>query len=120
MISSYYEGKILKKYKTVNDLKGRVPEGYNLYNKNKTFVPPIDTFPWRKTYLFTRQIKVQRGKSTLIILFKKGKMPIFAVNKHASVHFFLHGPRLFQISTEKYGSDPSEMDIKVVTPALTQ
>ena len=28
-------------------------------------------------------------------------MPNLAGNKHPSVHFFLHGPRLFHLSTEK-------------------
>ena len=28
-------------------------------------------------------------------------MPTFAGNKHSSVHFFLHGPRPFHLSTEK-------------------
>ena len=28
-------------------------------------------------------------------------MPTLAGNKHPSVHFFLHGPRLFYLSTEK-------------------
>ena len=28
-------------------------------------------------------------------------MPTFAGNKHPSVHFFLHGPRLFHLSTEE-------------------
>ena len=28
-------------------------------------------------------------------------MPTLAGNKHLSVHFFLHGPRLFKLSTEK-------------------
>ena len=28
-------------------------------------------------------------------------MPTPAGNKHHSVHFFLHGPRLFHLSTEK-------------------
>ena len=28
-------------------------------------------------------------------------MPTLAGNKHPSVHFFLHGPRLFHLSTEK-------------------
>ena len=28
-------------------------------------------------------------------------MPTFAGNKHPSVHFFLHGPRLFHLSKEK-------------------
>ena len=28
-------------------------------------------------------------------------MPSLAENRHLSVHFFLHGPRLFYLSTEK-------------------
>ena len=28
-------------------------------------------------------------------------MPILAGNKHLFVHFFLHGPRLFHLSTDK-------------------
>ena len=47
-------------------------------------------------------------------------MPTMAGNKHPSVHFFLHGPRRFHLSSKKCGSDPSEMDIKVVIPAPTQ
>ena len=78
-----------------------VLEGNNLYNNNCTFSSPIYTFPWQETYLFTRQIKVQIGKSTLIILFTKEKMPTLAGNKHSSIHFFPHGPRLFHLSTEK-------------------
>ena len=29
--------------------KVTVPQGYNLYNNNCTFVSPIYTFPWRET-----------------------------------------------------------------------
>ena len=78
-----------------------IPKGYNLYNNNCTFISPIYTFPWRETELFTRQIKVQIGKSTLIILFIKAEMPTLAGNKHLSIHFLLHGPHLFHLSTEK-------------------
>ena len=31
----------------------------------------------------------------------KGKMPTLEGKKHFSVHFFLHGPRFFHLSTEK-------------------
>ena len=31
----------------------------------------------------------------------KGKRPTLAGNKHLSVHFFLHGPRLSHLPTEK-------------------
>ena len=50
---------------------GTIPKGYILYNNNFTLISPIYTFPWRDTKLFTRQIKVQIGKSTLIIIFIK-------------------------------------------------
>ena len=52
--------------------EGTIPEGYNLYNDICTFVSPIYTFPWRETKLFTRQIKVQTAKSSLIPLSIKG------------------------------------------------
>ena len=61
----------------------------------------IYTFPSRERERFTRQIKVQIGKSTLIVLYTKGKMPILARNKYLSVHLFLYGSRLLHLSTEK-------------------
>ena len=51
--------------------------------------------------MFTRQIKLQIGRSTLIILCEKGKMATPVRNKHLSVHFFPRGLRLFHLSTEK-------------------
>ena len=41
----------------------------NLYKNNCTFISPIYTFPWRETYLFACQNKVQKVKSSLIIIF---------------------------------------------------
>ena len=74
-------------------LKVPIPKSYNIYKNSSTFVFPIYTVPWRKTLLFTRQINVQIGKSTLIILSIKRKTPTLAGNKHLAVHFILHGPR---------------------------
>ena len=51
--------------------------------------------------MFTPQIKVQIGESTLIIKFLKGKTTTLSENKHLSVHFFPHGRRLFHLLTEK-------------------
>ena len=121
--SSKVEGKSFQRSQTVKKWFYKEwynTESYNFYNNNCTFIAPIYSFPWRETYLFTRQIKVQIGKSTIIILSIKGEMPNLAGNKHLSIHFFLHGPRLFHFSTEKNGSDPSEMDIKMVIPTPTQ
>ena len=47
-------------------------------------------------------------------------MATLAANKHLSVHFFLHGPRLFHNSTEKVRVQSEKMDIKVVIPAPAQ
>ena len=47
-------------------------------------------------------------------------MPTLAGNKHISVHLSFHGPRPLNLSREKYGSNPSEIYIKVVIPASTQ
>ena len=49
MISSSYEGKESQKLETVTELKGTIPQGYNLYNNNSTFISLIHTFPWRET-----------------------------------------------------------------------
>ena len=35
------------------------------------------------------------------IIYQREKMPILAGNKHPSVHFFPHGPRLSHLSTVK-------------------
>ena len=100
MVSSKFERKSFQRIQTVKMIfikNGTIPKSYNLYNNNCTFISPIYTLPWRETKLFTRQIKVQIGKSTFI----KGKMPTLAGNKYLSIYFFLHGPRLFHLSTEK-------------------
>ena len=90
------------------------------YNHNCTFISPIYTFPWRETELFTRQIKVQIGKSTLIILFTKEKCRLWReINTFPSISFLTD--RVLSIFRQKrVRSDPSEMDIKVVIPAPTQ
>ena len=67
------EKRVSNKYSQVIFIEnGTIPKGYNVYDNNCTFISPIYTFPWRETKLFTRQIKVQMGKSTLTILFIKG------------------------------------------------
>ena len=54
---------------------------------------------WQETKMFTRQIKVQIGKSTLGNNYK-GKMPTLTGKKQLSVHFFLYRPRLFHLLAE--------------------
>ena len=50
--------------------------------------------------MLTRQVKVQIGKSTLIILTLKGKTADSDGKKHLSIHFFPHRLRLFHLPTE--------------------
>ena len=94
-------GKSLNKIQTVDDLKGTTPEGYNLYNINSSFVSTISTFPWRETYIFDTPNQVTSREKYFNHNIYKGKMPTSAVSKHPSIQFFLHGPRLFHLSTEK-------------------
>ena len=71
--------------------------------------------------MFTRQIKVQIGKSTLTILFfkEKGCRLWREINTLQSISSLTD--RVFPIiRQEKVQSDPSKMDIKVVIPAPTQ
>ena len=81
-------------------VEGTVPEGCSLLNNNSTFLSVIYTFPWRETKLFTRKIKVQTRRSTLIIIPIKAKMPTLVGKKQLTVHFSPLGLRLFHLSTE--------------------
>ena len=99
---------------------GTIPKGYNLYNINCTFIFPIYTFPWRETKLFTRQIKVQIGKSTLIRIFIKEKGCRLWREINTLPYISSLTDRVFSIFRQKkVRSDPSETDIKVVIPAPT-
>ena len=105
---------------TVNDIKfSTIPKGYNLYD-NRTFISPIHTFPRRETLLFTRQIKVQLGKSTFFILTIEESWRLWQdISTSPSFSSFID--RVFSIiRRKKYESFPSEKDIKVVIPAPTQ
>ena len=93
--------KVSMKCKQFDIKYSAILKGYNFSYNNSTFVFPFYTFPWWEKYLFTRQVKVRIGKSTSVIVSVKGKMPSLAGSKHLSVHFFLHGLRLFYLSTEK-------------------
>ena len=89
------------KYKLSKVLEAKIPEGYSLYIKNSNFISPICTFPLAGNiivYKPNQGISREKYFNDIII---KGKMPILAVNKHFSDPFFLHGQRLFQLSTEK-------------------
>ena len=113
---SFNQSKQLKFFKKNNT----VPKATKIYNNNSTFVSPIYTFPWRETKLFTRQFKVQTGKSILFILYIEEKFGLWRETKTSpSISSFMdHVSSIFR--RMKYGSNPSEMAIKVVIPAPTQ
>ena len=97
-----------------------ISKATKLYNNNGSFVSPIYTFFLAEAKLFTRQFEVQIGKGTLNILSIKEKCPLQReINTYPSISSFID--RVFSFfQRKKYGSNPSEMDIKVVIPLPTQ
>ena len=53
--------------------------------------------------VYTPDQVTNREKFFNHIIYQRERMPTLAGNKHPSVHFFPHGPRLFHLSAEKYG-----------------
>ena len=51
--------------------------------------------------VYTPNQGTNREKYFSHIIYQRNGMPTLVGNKHPSVHFFLHGPRLFHLSTEK-------------------
>ena len=70
--------------------------------------------------MFTRQVKVQKMEKYFNHNDYKGNMPTLAeINNFSSISSFTD--RVFSIFRRKvYGSDQSEMGIKVIIPAPTQ
>ena len=82
-------------------IKVTKPEGYNLYNNNSLFhFSYLHPSLAGNIIVYTPSQGAVREKYFNLIIYK-GKMPTLAENKHLSVHFFIHGPRLFRLSTEK-------------------
>ena len=50
--------------------------------------------------VYTPNQGTNREKYFNHIIYQRERMPTLAGNKHLSVHFFSHGPRLFHLSTE--------------------
>ena len=74
-----------------------------MYNKNdnSTFVSPIYTISLAGNIIVYTPIQgTNREKYFYRIIFE-GKKPTPVGNKHLSVRFFFHRPRLFHFSTEK-------------------
>ena len=86
---------------TVNDVENEYnTKSYISYNNNSTFVSPIYTFSSAAIIIAYTPIQgTNRDKYFNRIIYKK--MSTLAENKHLSVHFFFHRPRLLHLSTEK-------------------
>ena len=77
-----------------------IPKATKLYNHDDFFVSPIYTFSMTGNIIvYTPIQRTNREKYFSQFIFKR-KMPTLAGNEHLSVHFFIHRPRLFHLSTE--------------------
>ena len=97
--------------------KVKYQKATNLYNKNSTFVSPIFTFFLAEnTIAYTPKQGTNREKYFIHIIYKaKYANSGWKRNTYPSISSFMD--RVFSIfQREKYGSNPSEMDIKVVIP----
>ena len=76
--------------------------------------------PWRETQMFRRLVKVQSKEKYWTHVIYKEKIPTLAGNKHLSIQFFPHTPRLSHFLTKMYEPNPPEMGIKVLIPVPIQ
>ena len=102
MISLSYEGKVSTKansffYQKMNI----VSKATNLYRNINTFVSHFNTFSLAENIIVYTPIQGTNREKYSNLIIHKGNMPTLAGNKHLSVHFFFHRPRLLHISTEK-------------------
>ena len=90
--------KSFRQRQTVNKVEfGTIPKDYNFYYNNSTLVSPIYTFSLAGNIIvYTRQFKVQIGKSTLNILSIKEKRQLWRkINTSPSISSFMD--RIFSI-----------------------
>ena len=78
-----------------------VPKATKRYIHNSTFVSPIYTFSLAGNLIVYTPIQGTNRETYFNHITYKGKMATVTGNKHFSVQFFLHRPRLLHLSTEK-------------------
>ena len=107
---------------TVNDVRfSTIPKACNLYNNKSNFVSPIYTFSLAGNIIVYTPNQGENREKYFNHINYQGKTPTLTGNKHPSVHFFFHRPRLFHLSRKKMQrSSPSEVEIKLAIPAPTQ
>ena len=77
-------------------------------------------FSWKEKQLFTRQVRVQIGKSNSNMLTTIEKQSSLAGNVHLSILFFPHRPRTVQLRQIMDGPNTSDKDNKVPVPSAQQ
>ena len=122
LVSYNFEGEASRKTKQLMiSTKVKYQKATNLYNNNSTFESRIYTlFLVENTIAYTPKQGTNREKYFIPIIYKaKNANSGWKRNTSPSISSFMD--RAFSIfQREKYGSNPSEMDIKVVIPASTQ
>ena len=76
-----------------------IPKPTKLYNPNSTFVSPIYTFTSAGNIIVYTPIQGTTREKYFNHIIYKEKMPSLAGKN--ILHFFLHRPRLFHLSTDK-------------------
>ena len=76
-------------------------KGTKLFNNSSTFVPPYYTLSLARNIIAYTSIQGTNREKYFNLIIYEGKMPTLAGNNHLSVHFLLHGLRLFHLPTEK-------------------
>ena len=78
-----------------------IPKATMYFNPISTFVSPIYAFSLARNIIGYTPIQGTNREKYFNHIIYKGKRPTLAGNRQISIYFFLHGPRLFQLSTEK-------------------
>ncbi len=100
------------------------PKATKLYNINSTFVSSIYIFSLAGNIIVYTPNRSKNREKYFNHIISKGRMPALVAKKHLSVLLFLHGPRLFHLSTEKvrvqsvrngHQSGNSRADTKIIS-----
>ena len=78
-----------------------VPKAAKLHSNNSTFIAPIYTFSLAGNIIVYTPIQGTNREKYFNQYIYTGKMPTMAGNKHLSVNFFFHRPRLPDLWTKK-------------------
>ena len=104
MVSSKFEGKSFQRTQTVKMIfikDGTIPKSYNLNNLDCTFFSYLYFSLAGNIIFYTPNQGTNREKYFSHTIYQRKDADSRGKQKHTSIHFFLHGPRVFHLSTEK-------------------